>query len=645
MPLQSKAYIAFIGLAGWAALAAGVVNWKPGDWIGFGFYFCVSIVASGYKVRLPGITGTLSACFFLVLIGIVSRSVPETLLSACAAVLVQCLWQSRKASKLVRAAFNAGAVALAITASAGVFHSTWLRSLHLEFSVLLLILGGVYFLANTLPIAGVIALTENTSLWTVWRTGYFWSFPYYLLGAGAAGLFDIARQQLGWQTAMLILPVVALIYRSYALHVGRLDDAKKYAEETAALHFRTIESLALAIEAKDQTTHHHLQRVQVYATEIGRELKLAPNQMEALRAASLLHDIGKIAVPEHILNKPGKLTREEFQKMKIHPVVGAEIVERSRFPFPVAPIVRCHHEKWDGSGYPAGLKGEAIPIGARIIAAVDCFDALASDRPYRPAMPLDEAMAMVEREAHKAFDPAVVEVLKRRYNELEHLARNSRPDPWLLSTNVQIENGSAPAAGFASLSDSGADAGSQNTHLASSQGQHLEMLLANGPSLLSLTETLTIFAARLAEVVRFDSLALYMPQNGTLFPTFVTGPHRPMIELLRIPTGQGITGWAAQTNRTLLNGNPALEPGWKEAADLRSALAIPLPYANGSKGVLTLYSCVDRGFNAEDLALLCRLAPALASCTAPSAPWMHSTARNLDYRQGASFLIPSALIQ
>ena len=119
----------------------------------------------------------------------------------------------------------------------------------------------------------------------------------------------------------------------------------------------------------------------------------------------MLHDIGKLAVPEHIISKPGKLTPEEFEKMKIHPIVGAEILEQVDFPYPVVPIVRAHHEKWDGSGYPDGLAGEDIPIGARILAAVDCLDALASDRQYRKALPLDEAMAKVVAEAGKSFDP------------------------------------------------------------------------------------------------------------------------------------------------------------------------------------------------------------------------------------------------
>src|SRR6202140_5313125 len=187
-----------------------------------------------------------------------------------------------------------------------------------------------------------------------------------------------------------------------------------------------MRALALAIGAKDDTKHDHLARVQVYAREIARELGLTEEEQEALLAASILHDIGKLAVPEHIISKPGRLTPEEFDKMKIHPTVGAEILERVSFPYPVAPIVRAHHEKWDGSGYPSGLKGESIPIGARILAAVDCLDALASDRQYRRALPLDEAMAKVASEAGISFDPRVVAILQRRYIELEKLA-NEQP--------------------------------------------------------------------------------------------------------------------------------------------------------------------------------------------------------------------------
>jgi putative nucleotidyltransferase with HDIG domain len=217
----------------------------------------------------------------------------------------------------------------------------------------------------------------------------------------------------------------------------------------AALHLRTIETLALAIDAKDETTAAHLRRVQIYAAGIGKELELSQPEMQALNAAALLHDVGKLAVPEYIIFKPGKLTLEEFEKMKVHPVVGAEILERVNFPYPVVPIVRSHHEKYDGARYPEGLVGDQIPIGARILSVVDCLDALASDRQYRQALPLDEAMEIVTREAGKAFDPNIVATVQRMYRELEKEAKSQTADRAKLSTHVKITRGLAPATGLA----------------------------------------------------------------------------------------------------------------------------------------------------------------------------------------------------
>src|SRR5208337_3291579 len=236
--------------------------------------------------------------------------------------------------------------------------------------------------------------------------------------------------------------------RSYSIYLARLEDEKNHAEEVAALHLRTIEALALAIEAKDETTHDHLERMPLFALAVAKQMGLSEREMDALRAAALLHDIGKLAVPEHILNKPGKLTPEEFERMKVHPVVGAEIVEQVKFPYPVAPIVHSHHEKWDGSGYPFGLKGEAIPLGARILAAVDCLDALCSDREYRRALTMEEAMKKITSQAGISFDPKIVAVLERRCHDLDQLVKAHVNNGPSLSTNAVISNGNAPAAGL-----------------------------------------------------------------------------------------------------------------------------------------------------------------------------------------------------
>jgi putative nucleotidyltransferase with HDIG domain len=424
MSVGTRLYIGAVVALGTAVLAAGIMHPTSHQPARFLCYLLVAVAASRLKVNLPGITGTMSVNFLFILLGILELSFAQTLAVGCAAILTQCFYRDRP--RIVQVVFNICATACAIGLAYYVYHVPLFKAQNNP-AVLLVATAATYFVANTLPVATIISLTEHKSLRRIWADCYFWSFPYYLVGAGVAGLVSWLNRIVEWQTSLLILPAVYLIYRSYRLYLAKLEDEKGHVEEMANLHMRTIEALALAIEAKDHTTHDHLQRVRVYAVEVAKDLHVSQEEMEALQAAALLHDIGKLAVPEHIISKPGRLTPEEFEKMKIHPIVGAEILERVRFPYPVVPIVRAHHEKYDGSGYPFGLKGEEIPIGARILSAVDFLDALASDRQYRRAMALDEVMERLKNESGRSFDPQVVSVLRRRYRDLERLVEQ-RPD-------------------------------------------------------------------------------------------------------------------------------------------------------------------------------------------------------------------------
>src|SRR5678815_1635979 len=204
--------------------------------------------------------------------------------------------------------------------------------------------------------------------------------------------------------------LLAVLYFTFSMAMGRVEDANKHLSQLNDLYMSTIETLAMAIDAKDQITHGHIRRVQSYAVALAHEVGVSdPTLIKAIEAAALLHDMGKLAVPEYILNKPGKLTPAEFEKMKLHASIGAEILSSIDFPYPVVPIVRHHHENWDGSGYPDGLRGTEIPIGARILAVVDCFDALTSDRPYRPRLGDEEALAMLKARRGSMYDPLVVD--------------------------------------------------------------------------------------------------------------------------------------------------------------------------------------------------------------------------------------------
>src|SRR5262245_17962164 len=258
-----------------------------------------------------------------------------------------------------------------------------------------------------------------------------WTLTTELAGAAAAVLFYAAGQNQSFSYVLLGVLIMGLVHLMYRFNEKSLTDIKqaeaerrRHIEEMATIHMNTIESLAIAIDAKDQTTHGHVRRTQIYATEMGKLFTVPDSELQALVAGALLHDIGKLAVPEYILNKPGKLTEAEFAKMKIHPTVGGDILRRVNFPYPVEDIVRYHHEKWDGSGYPKGLRGEAIPLVARIISVVDFYDATRCDRPYRKGMPREESLTMLRSMSGSAFDPRVVEKFIAHVEEFDRLIRS-----------------------------------------------------------------------------------------------------------------------------------------------------------------------------------------------------------------------------
>jgi diguanylate cyclase (GGDEF)-like protein/putative nucleotidyltransferase with HDIG domain len=620
MPTIAKIYVSAVVVTGAAVMVAELMHWQSQDVVRFLCYLALALFASRLKVSLPGISGALSVLFIFILFAIVELSLPEALFIGCSAILLQCLWNYRQRPKWHQVLFNLGSMAITVAAAGSVYHSGLMIRGHLEPALRLMVTATTFFVLNTFPVAGAIALSERRSLRRVWHDCYIWSFPYYLLGAVIVGVAGVVNRHFGWQTALLAIPVVYLIYRSYYLYLGRMEDEKKHAEEMAALHLRTIEALALAIEAKDHTTHDHLQRVQSYAVEVGRDMGLDESQLEALRAAAVLHDIGKLAVPEHIISKPGKLTREEFEKMKIHPVVGAEILERVRFPYPVTPIVRSHHERWDGAGYPEGLRGQSIPIGARILAAVDCLDALASNRQYRRALPLDEAMQKVSADAGKAFDPQVVEVLQRRYIELEAVAKSQEVDTAKLSTGVKVERGLEPGAGFESTPRPTAAESPENflnsIAAARQEVQNLFELAQDLGNSLSLNETLSLLALRLKRMIPYDSLAIYVLREDRLRAEYVSGENFRLFSSLEIPLGQGLSGWVAEKRKPIINGNPSVEPGYLDDetkfTTMRSALAVPLIGLNGTVSVLTLYQTERDAFTNDHLRILLAIVPKLA---------------------------------
>src|SRR5882762_5624506 len=619
LPAGAKAFIGLVVFAGTATLLYGAIHQSSKNIAEFICYLGIAILASRLKVTLPGITGTLSVSFLFILVGILELSFSETLILGAVSMLAQCLYPDRP--KAIQVTFNVCAGSVSTALAYLVYHDPLSSVLLDNKPLLLLVAASTYFIANAGSIATVISLTERRALRKILVDCYFWSFPYYLVGAGIAGAIAWFNHTFNWETSLLLVPIVYLIYRSYRLYLGKLEDEKRHVEEMANLHLRTIEALALAIEAKDQTTHDHLQRVRIYAIEVAKELGMKGSELEALHAAALLHDIGKLAVPEHIISKPGRLTPEEFEKMKIHTLVGAEILERVRFPYPVVPIVRAHHEKWDGTGYPMGLKATEIPLGARILSAVDYLDALASDRQYRRALPLQEVMQQLSAESGKAFDPKVVQVLEKRYRHLENLAlaRSTNDVNSPLSTEIRIERGPAPDAGFEKVAQD--STGHETTFLSSiaaarQEAQSLFELSQDLGASLSLGETLSVFSVKLKPMVPYDAIAIYILRNDELIPEYVNGDNYRLFSSLRIPLGQGLSGWVAQNRKPIVNGNPSVEPGYlndpTKFSTLCSALAVPLEGVAGIIGVLALYRGERDAFTTDHLRILLAVSSKMA---------------------------------
>lgn len=599
------------------------------NWMHFCVYLVAVLLSSGLKVVMPRGDGTMSVNFPFILLAVVQLSPAQAIALACLSVFAQCRIKVIKPFTFVQIAFNVANVANS-TMAAWLTFSTAIR-MHIELAPALSAAAIAYFFVNTVVVAMVIAWSSGEKVLGLWRRQFPWYLPFYLVGAVLAAVAHVISQRWGWTTSLLLIPIVYTIFRAYRSQLAAIADRQKHLEETEALQFRTIEGLAMAIEAKDHKTHDHLLRVKVYVSEIGKTLALDDLQMQALMTASFLHDIGKLAVPEHIINKPGKLTPEEFEKMKIHPVVGADILKRVRFPYPVVPIVRSHHESWDGTGYPDGLKGEEIPIGARILTVVDCFDALASDRPYRKALPLHDAMAHVKKLAGIQFDPTIVDLLEQRYVELEELARNHGGTIEPLDTDVAVWRGAAPGAGF--QNDHGAvpaesidspevkkplsKAEERATHFkalnliakASQEAQAIFEMSQNLGCSLSPNETISVMSSRLRCLVPFDCLAVYLKANKHLVMQFADGEYARSFSSEHIPLGDGLSGWVAENGKPSLNGNPKVEPNYdvdgKSVTKLSSALSLPLFDLTGMPfGVLTIYSVGVDSFSRDHLRIM-----------------------------------------
>jgi diguanylate cyclase (GGDEF)-like protein/putative nucleotidyltransferase with HDIG domain len=490
----------------------------------------------------------------------------------------------------------------------------------------LCVFGIVQYALSTFGTIAFNAFHSGQGRVTISHESLIWTFITQVANVTSAALFYSAIHGGGFPfffVGVLIVGLVHLLYRFNEKRVGEVTRAQadkvRYVEEIASLHMNTIESLAIAIDAKDQTTHGHVRRTQIYATEMGRLLKVTESELRALVAGALLHDIGKLAVPEYILNKPGKLTEAEFAKMKIHPTVGGDILKRVNFPYPVEDIVRFHHEKWDGSGYPKGLKGENIPLVARIISVVDFYDATRCDRPYRKGMKREESLALLHKMTGSSFDPKVVELFSKHVAEFDNLIGNEDIQEQVAS-QLDLKTTTKPDAGLAAdlLGAPDNSLGFRSITQAQREVFALHEIAQTIGSSLNMNDTVTLISNKLRAIVPFDTCIIFIvdDRSGKAIAMHVVGDHGELFERRRISIGDGITGWVIANGRSMCNSSPELDlVGLSDeiTKNYRSVLVSPLIREDGAFGAITLYSKGRTSYTAEHVRLLESVAQHAAS--------------------------------
>lgn len=452
-----------------------------------------------------------------------------------------------------------------------------------------------WFSVNTSTLALAISFHDNERFWSVWTNGMKLTLLNFFGSASAAGLISLFYQGQAL-ILFLALPLAAVLYQLYRFYIDKFEDAQKHIAELNELYLQTVEALATAVDAKDRYTHGHIRRVQAYGVKLGELMGLTDEKdVMAMRSGALLHDIGKIAIPEYILNKPTVLTESEFDKMKIHPSVGAEMLKGIDFPFPVEPLVKSHHERWDGRGYPDGLKGEEIPLSARILSLVDCYDALTTDRPYRAPMTREELLEFFQRESGRAYDPAVVDTFLANLDLMEEVgAAVEPPDRDIWGIERRAEKKTENVRNFQNVQPAKVYGDAMNVSSETQRELYSIFEFVRSSQSLRRKDILAFMGIKLEGLLKFDAAVFYLTEPGksVVVPGRVVGSMAATIPLdTEIPMDQKLSGWVAANNQALCNLPPFPDflrfPDPKPAFEV-SAIA-PMNHRGAVIGAVALY--------------------------------------------------------
>ncbi len=577
------------------------------------------VVTGSYPIRIPTTTATMTAGEAFTFLCVLLLGVPAAVLLGIVETLVSTRRATKRAPSLL---CGAAIMAATVFISGQAFYLALARyeginriplgGAHIEFEQLIVplaLMTLIQYLCNGLAVAAMYALKARRSVLQFWRDNHIWTSLAFIIGACLAAAVYMGIAQFGFLFIFLSAPVIAAIYATHKIYFERMAEKAREASELSRLHLATVEALATAIDAKDQTTHCHVRRVQIYAAGMAQEFGLSDGEIEALKAGALLHDVGKLAVPDHILNKPGRLTTAEFEKMKIHTTVGAEILERVEFPYPVVPIVRHHHERWDGMGYPDALRGEQIPMTARILAVVDCFDSAREDRPYRRGMTRDEATALLLRGSGTHFDPKIVDCFVKNIDRFErevialnldkHGVTEKELEPRsLIDDDIHQSRERASALAYDQI---------KNAHR---EVYALYEIARTFGASLNIEDTVSILVNKVGHIVPFDTCVVYLHDEikGYATAAHVAGKNVDALKGRCIAPGEGVTGFALANRRPINRLHPSLDfDGVEFSSNSKSyhaMAALPLFKDDLLLGALSVYSMELKEYTDDHMRLL-----------------------------------------
>ena len=596
LPRSGRLYVsAVIGLGALTivhsvtSLVEAPVSW---NWL---VLAALTLLTGSFSIKLPSVSARLSVSEAFVFAAVLLFGMHVATVIVALDSLILTSWLRRPSRSALRVMFNMAAGTLAISLAGRVFN--WMiavqpaASAPLDKLVLpVLVLAVLYFAINSWLIAIAVGYEQAASASDIWVRNFLWFGLNYLGGASVALVLVGYTRDVNVAALGVIIPLVVIIHLTFRTSWARVEDANRHVAQVNELYLSTIETLAMAVDAKDQITHGHIRRVEVFALELAKRLGVKDEgHLKAIATAALLHDMGKLAIPEHILNKPGKLTPAEFEKMKRHADIGADLLSSVKFPYPVVPIVRHHHEHWNGGGYPAGISGTDIPLGARILSVVDCFDALTSDRPYRPRLSTEEAFGIIQEGRGKLYDPLVVDTFIRSYAEIGPLA-------------IRAGQEARSVIDAAALSDDETPRPLRQIRANASEATLLDICSTEIAKTGSGTAAIQVAAQYLRQMTPATVYALFVYDGAADVLTCVSasGDEQRLLDALTVKLGERITGWTAANRRTSVNSNASLDLA--EIAGffvprLRSTISTPLVLGDTLIGVLTAYSSKQDAFN------------------------------------------------